>query len=172
MKHFILFLVLGQAWIAVRAQDGKIVYKDSSFIKTLLEQHNQFRSAVGSPPLQWSAALAEDARAWAAQLAKGNQGQHDPQVRAKREGENIWWGTAGAFTYEVMVGAWAGEKKDFVYGVFPDCRTRRSAVVGHYTQMVWKNTNAVGCALTSNGKTDFLVCRYSPPGNIEGQKPY
>lgn len=45
----------------------------------------------------------------------------------------------------------------------------------HYTAMVWKNTSEVGCGFVAGavpdelgrgGGTDFLVCRYSPSGNI------
>jgi hypothetical protein len=64
------------------------------------------------------------------------------------------------------------EKKLFREGVFPDCRVNRTAVVGHYTQIVWRNTQSVGCALVGNGRTDFLVCRYSPAGNFYGERPY
>ena len=45
-------------------------------------------------------------------------------------------------------------------------------VTGHYTQMVWKGTTEVGCATASGTELTYLVCRYSPPGNIVGQKPY
>lgn len=153
------------------SQGNQPLYKDPSFIDSVLQHHNAFRSAVHLSSLTWSASLASDALNWAKYLARIDKGQHDPNTRGK-EGENIWWGSAGAFTSGAMVDFWGTEQQDFVYGVFPDCRTSRSAVVGHYTQMVWKNTQAVGCALVSNGKTDYLVCRYSAPGNIMGEKPY
>jgi hypothetical protein len=155
----------------VYSQAGQTLYKDSAFIKTLLQQQNIYRSALSEPPLSWSADLALDAQTWATHLAQIDQGLHDAAVIGK-EGENIWWGTAGAYSYGDMVKFWCGEKKGFVYGVFPDCRVNRSVVVGHYTQIVWKNTLSVGCALVSNGNKDYLVCRYSPPGNIMGEKPY
>ena len=169
---FITVLAIILASSGAYSQAERAVFKDQEFISTVLKQHNDFRSAVGVPALQWSPDLAKDALDWAQQLAKSDKGQHDPRVRILKEGENIWWGTAGAFAYGDMVNFWGDEKKDFVYGVFPDCKTRRSAVVGHYTQMIWKGTTSVGCAVASNGKTDFMVCRYSPPGNIERQKPY
>lgn len=153
------------------SQNGQSSYKDSSFIRIVLAQHNEYRSALQLPPLVWSAQLASDAQAWAKNLARIDKGQHDSNVRG-REGENIWWGTAGAYSPTEMVDFWGNEKGKFIYGVFPECMTEPSAVVGHYTQMIWKNTQSVGCALVSNGKMDYLVCRYSLPGNIVGEKPY
>src|SRR5258708_32472054 len=152
-------------------QAGQPLYKDPAFIDSVLLHHNAFRSALHLAPLTWSADLASDAQVWATKLARMDKGQHDPAIGG-REGENIWWGSAGAFSSGDMVDFWGSEQQQFVYGVFPDCRTSRSAVVGHYTQLIWKNTQAVGCALVSNGKMDYLVCRYSAPGNIMGEKPY
>lgn len=163
---FLLSFILIQ--LGGRAQT---VYKDPAFITAVLEHHNTYRSALHLPPLTWSDALASDALAWAKHLAVIGKGEHD-QRAVGLEGENLWWGTAGAYAYGDMVDFWGGEKQDFLYGTFPDCKASRSAVVGHYTQMVWKNTRSVGCAVASNGKLDILVCRYSPPGNIIGQKPY
>jgi Cysteine-rich secretory protein family len=154
-----------------RCQGGRTVFKDSAFIFTILQQHNTYRSALQLPDLVWSPALAADALTWARHLAEIDKGQHDQDIVGK-EGENLWWGTADAFQFGDMVDAWGAEKKLFRYGAFPDCRVNRAAVVGHYTQIVWRNTQAVGCALVGNSKTDYLVCRYSPPGNFYGQKPY
>jgi hypothetical protein len=153
------------------AQGSPAHYKDPAFIDSVLLHHNAFRSALHLPSLVWSADLASDALVWATKLARIDKGQHDPNVRGK-EGENIWWGSTGAFSSGDMVDFWGSEREQFAYGVFPDCRTSSSAVVGHYTQIIWKNTQAVGCALVSNGKMDYLVCRYSAPGNIMGEKPY
>jgi Cysteine-rich secretory protein family len=156
---------------AVYSQVQKPMYKDTAFIAAILQQHNVYRSALHLPLLSWSPELASDAQAWAQNLARTDKGQHDLSIRG-REGENLWWGTAGAFGFGEMVGFWGNEKKDFVYGTYPDCKSSNSAVVGHYTQVIWRSTTSVGCALVGNGKNDYLVCRYSPPGNEMGQKPY
>lgn len=40
------------------------------------------------------------------------------------------------------------------------------------TLQVWRSTTQMGCAIQygcGNGNTQFLVCRYSPPGNVDGQ---
>lgn len=150
---------------------NKSLNQDADFISAVLKQHNAYRSALQLPALAWSPALAADALVWAKHLAAIDKGQHDMSVRGK-EGENLWWGTADSFSYADMVAMWGNEKNSFQYGVFPDVATSRSAMVGHYTQIVWKNTTSVGCALASNGTTDYLVCRYAPPGNVIGEKPY
>jgi hypothetical protein len=69
-----------------------------------------------------------------------------------------------------MVGGWGSEKRFFVRGAFPNnSRTGNWFDVGHYTQIVWPTTTRVGCAVASNGRNDYLVCRYSPAGNIDGR---
>ena len=153
------------------SQSAKVVYKDSGFISAILQTHNSYRSPLQEPSLVWSADLAKDALAWAQHLASINKGEHDMSIRG-REGENLWWGTANYFSFTDIVGAWGNEQRSFKYDVYPNCTTKRSEVVGHYTQIVWKNTQSVGCALAGNGQTDFLVCRYGPAGNIVGEKPY
>jgi uncharacterized protein YkwD len=172
MKLFFSFFLLMIAHAGAYSQGGKTISDDKEFITAILRQHNSLRSALHLPDLQWSSSLAKDALEWAQRLARDNKGHHDPRLIKLNEGENLWWGTADAFSYADMVSYWGNEQKDFVYGVFPDCQSSPSAVVGHYTQIVWKNTTSVGCAVASNGKTDFLVCRYSPAGNVEGEKPY
>lgn len=40
-------------------------------------------------------------------------------------------------------------------------------------QCMWRNTQRVGIATASNGKGAwYTVARYSPQGNIVGQRPY
>ncbi len=58
-------------------------------------------------------------------------------------------------------------------GAFPDVSSTGSwRDVGHFTQMIWRNTTKVGCAIASSHSDDILVCRYSPPGNREGETPF
>ncbi len=153
------------------SQSSKALFEDPAFVAAILQQHQTYRSELQLPALSWSPALAKDALALAQHLASIDKGEHDQSIRG-REGENLWWGTSDAFSFAQMVAMWGDEKKSFKYGVFPNCAINRSAVVGHYTQIVWKNTRSVGCALAGNGHNDFLVCRYSPPGNVVGEKPY
>ena len=72
-----------------------------------------------------------------------------------------------------MVGRWIEEKRDFKPGIFPaNSRTGRLEDVGHYTQLMWRSTERVGCAITQNADYDFLVCRYLEGGNVIGERPF
>jgi hypothetical protein len=137
----------------------------------LLAAHNDARKAVRVAPLVWSDALTSDARNWAERLARTGQFEHAPQPAGKgAQGENLWMGTAGAYTPEDMIKAWIDEKQYYRRGRFPKVSTTGAwADVGHYTQMIWYNTIRIGCAVARGGGDDFLVCRYDPPGNWIGQ---
>ena len=143
----------------------------NDFAKTILDAHNRERADVHVPPLVWDAGLAADAAVWAKHLADTGRFEHSSFEARKGEGENLWEGTRGGFALGEMVGAWIAEKSYFDGGAF---RTgiARGHVTGHYTQMIWRDTGAVGCAMASARDVDVLVCRYSPAGNVVGEAPY
>ena len=47
---------------------------------------------------------------------------------------------------------------------------------GHYTQVVWRDTQKVGCGASTCNIQGFdgiyWVCNYDPPGNLVGRRPY
>lgn len=74
----------------------------------------------------------------------------------------------------LAIDAWANEEKDYSYS-----KAKFTESTGHFTQLVWQNTTSVGCGLVQcnnpagNGvKGAYLVCEYSPRGNVQGQFGY
>jgi len=135
----------------------------------IVAEHNQLRSQAGVGPIVWDQALAAAADSYAAQLAATGRWGHSPQSARPGQGENLWMGTRGAFNTDQMIGAWASEGRAFRAGRFPSVsRTGRWEDVGHFTQMIWSQTTRVGCAVRSSRDYDYLVCRYSPAGNVMG----
>jgi len=137
---------------------------------TVLAAHNDARNRFGVAPLGWSEELAAGALAHAQYMARTGIFGHDQTPgRRKTAGENLWRGTRGVFSYEVMVGVMIDEARHFRPGAFPaNSRTGNWLDVAHYTQIVWPTTTEVGCALASSATTDYFVCRYAPTGNKEG----
>jgi hypothetical protein len=139
----------------------------------LLAAHNRERLATGVPALAWDEALAADAQVWAAHLARTGRFEHSPADSADPnvQGENLWAGTPGAWSPEEMVGYWIAEKRDYKPGIFPAVsKSGDLDQVGHYTQVVWRTTARVGCAMARSAREDILVCRYSEGGNVIGEQ--
>ncbi|MBA3676276.1 MAG: hypothetical protein H0W74_02590 [Sphingosinicella sp.] len=135
----------------------------------LLALHNRERAAVGAAPLVWDPKLAAAAASYGPSLAAIERLEHSAPASRPEQGENLWMGTKGAYSIEAMAGSWAAERSLFRAGIFPDiARTGNWAAVGHYTQMIWPGTTAVGCALHKSGRWDYLICRYAPAGNVRG----
>ena len=148
---------------------GAAMNDASSMPARILAAQNALRQQAGVQPLVWDPALGQAAANYAFQLAATNTFQHSDRHARPGIGENLWMGSHGVFSYETMVGGWGLEKRFFVRGTFPNnSRTGNWYDVGHYTQIVWPTTTRVGCAVASNARNDYLVCRYSPAGNIDG----
>jgi pathogenesis-related protein 1 len=183
-KNVSITLIMASAIAAILIVPSAVLQRShaqSDLANTVLAVHNRERAAVGSPELKWSDSLAADAKSWAEHLVTLNQGkpldERSNLVHATGtgQGENLAqraaWGSGPTSppSTESLLQGWVNEKP---YGGSFD----------HYTQMVWKTTKEVGCGTASlsgsaaggsmTGQSVFLVCRYSPPGNIAGEKPY
>ena len=142
----------------------------SEFPARILAAHNVERAALGLPLLVWDNDLGNAAATYAAQMATTGIFQHSDRSTRRGIGENLWYGTHGAYSVEQMVSGWASEKQMFAPGIFPNVsRTGNWMDVAHYTQMIWPSTQRIGCALASTRSMDYLVCRYSPNGNIDNK---
>ena len=145
----------------------------ANFEMRVLAAHNRERLALGVGPLRWDPALAIDARRWANHLSASGRFEHAPEDPREPAGENLWAGTRGYYALEAMVDGWVREKRFFRPGTFPNnSTTGRIADVGHYTQLVWRDTHQVGCAMARGTREDVLVCRYSDAGNYFGERPF
>ncbi len=143
---------------------------EGSFAERLLEAHNDERARVGVPALQWDPRLAAEARQWAGELARRQTMAHAEPAARRGAGENLWRGTERYYSAEEMIETFIDEKRHFTRGTFPDVSTTGQwRDVGHYTQLIWRDTQKVGCAVAAGGGQDWLVCRYWPAGNTMGR---
>ncbi len=139
----------------------------------LLESHNVERVRLGLPPLAWSSRLAGEAADYAAELAARGELRHSTAAGRSGHGENLWMGTSGAWDAAGMIDMFLEERRYFRAAPFPDVSlTGNWLDVGHYSQIVWRETREVGCATKTSRGMDILVCRYFPAGNVTGEAPF
>ena len=154
-----------------RAPAHPVAQDFSRFEERILAAHNRERAAVGAPPLVWDPALAAAAKAYGPTLSTLGKLRHSDYSTRRGQGENLFMGTRGAYSLDEMTADWVAEKTLFRPGIFPKVsRSGHGEDVGHYTQMIWPMTRRVGCAIYSDVKWDFFICRYSPPGNVVGHR--
>ncbi|KAL6012832.1 hypothetical protein ACLOJK_003321 [Asimina triloba] len=148
--------------LALLAQQSTAQNSPQDFLRA----HNAVRAKVGVGPMSW------DNRVAAYALSYARQRMGDCRLVHSRGpyGENLFWGSGREFTAADAVNSWAAERQYYDY------RTNtcaRGKVCGHYTQVVWRNSVRLGCArVKCNNGAIFIICNYSPPGNVAGQRPY
>lgn len=135
-----------------------------------VDPHNAARADVGVGPVSWDDAVAEYSQGYAEQRRGDCQLVHS----GGPYGENIFWGSAGAdWSAADAVASWVSEKLYYDHGS-NTCSAPEGQSCGHYTQVVWRDSTAIGCArvVCDNNGGVFIVCSYNPPGNFVGQSPY
>ncbi len=165
------FLALAVAAAPPQASTRLPVVSLDPVSRLLLDAHNRERALVGARPLQWDPYLARAAISYGPTLAALGRLQHSPRASRPGQRENLWRGTVRAFHPLQMVGNWAAERRFFRPGIFPAVSTTGNWMhVSHYTQMIWPTTTRVGCGVYRSRQWDYLICRYSPPGNADGKR--
>jgi hypothetical protein len=141
-----------------------ILFSGSSHALTPVQQealttHNKLRSKHSAPAMRWDNTLARYAEQYAARCHfRHSHGGY---------GENL---AAGFPSAKAAIQAWYDEHESYDYK-----RGRFSRTTGHFTQLVWKASIKLGCAVAEcngrNGtKGKYLVCEYGPAGNMLGTK--
>ncbi|XP_065451120.1 peptidase inhibitor 16 [Chrysemys picta bellii] len=143
--------------------------------RLIVAMHNHYRSQV-SPraadmlKMSWAPDLEAFAKAYAAKCIWGHNKERG------RRGENLF-AISDEMDVEVALEQWYNEH---VHYNLTTSKCTVGQMCGHYTQVVWANSERVGCGMqfckTLHGVEEpdlyLLVCNYDPPGNVRGRKPY
>jgi len=123
--------------------------------KALLDIHNEERALVCLSKLTWDSEIANIAKSYSSQCRMAHSGNG--------YGENLFGGSLPFATIRRAIYSWTDEKFIWMCGQCCDGAT------GHYTQIVWEDTEKIGCGASIcefNGvQMLWVVCNYSPSGN-------
>ena len=153
--------------------------RDSAALpREAVDAHNRERHKHGVGDLSWDPKLATFADKWAHHLCRAGRRPPPLQHRPPTDGgpgENLWEAvTTEATRYSISdaVKSWAGEQK-YYNERSGQCQ---GGECGHYTQLVWRSTQQVGCGVATCPAGAFTatiwVCNYAPAGNFVGERPY
>ncbi|XP_022916173.1 salivary antigen-5-like isoform X2 [Onthophagus taurus] len=157
--------------------------------EAIVNGHNEYRKLIakgkvlGQPrginlkKMQWDQHLADEADKIAKLATFAHKKVFDE--RWLYVGQNLHMHSSSknstGTNWERCLASWFVEHKQYNYG--PIILRDKT---GHYTQMVWANTEYVGCGFCffkNDSKTSMpfhklYVCNYGPAGNFIGQVPY
>ncbi|KAK0041440.1 GLIPR1-like protein 1 isoform X1 [Biomphalaria pfeifferi] len=149
----------------------------------MVRAHNEARAKEGAADMlamHWDDAIRNSAQAHAdkcdfthsTQSQRSNIGGHEVV------GENLYFSTGETIPKHAL-DAWYDEKKDYD---FPTKTCGPNAFCGHYTQVVWAKSYALGCgekfcttltgASIPYSNANYIVCQYGPAGNVVGKPMY
>jgi hypothetical protein len=144
---------------------------------------------AGGPlnPFIWSPGAATIAQTYAATCPglnhNANRGPFGENIYI--QGATCFAGGTNCTTPVVVTGTdaaqdWASEVSNYTYST-NSCAAGQDC--GHYTQVVWRSTTAVGCGVAqcpATANSPFTpaipyaieICDFAPPGNLNGSSPY
>uniref|UniRef100_A0A8I7BHM1 SCP domain-containing protein n=2 Tax=Hordeum vulgare subsp. vulgare TaxID=112509 RepID=A0A8I7BHM1_HORVV len=162
----LLAVALGNAALVAVVDAGYPRGGGGDYRAQFLFQQNAARAAMGLPALRWDERVAAYARSYAESRRGDCALVHSPGPY----GENLFWGSGTGWAPAQAVGAWLAERPRYDYW----SNRCTGGMCGHYTQIVWRGTARVGCAMVDcyNGRGTFITCNYDPPGNYVGMRPY
>ncbi|RKG74476.1 CAP family protein [Corallococcus terminator] len=146
---------------------------DTAFTNAVVTLHNSYRAKHSAPALTVDASIVAYAKTRAKTVSTFEGLSEGHRGLDHKYGENLYWagsstdGESSTRLANAAVSAWYGEiaKYSFKNGRF-------SADTGHFTQLVWKGTTKIGCAIArgkgSKWYETYVVCNYRAPGNMMG----
>jgi hypothetical protein len=154
-------------------------------INAFVDAHNAARSgpldpppSPAQPPVSWDGILADAVYNYAIRC-QGSNGllSHNANRSADYQalggsgyvGENIYGSSGNNVTPAGAVMLWMSEADDYDYA------SGNIGSAGHYTQIVWRASVRIGCAIVDCPALTYhntVICDYAPGGNISGQRPY
>ena len=145
----------------------------SSFYTSLVNKHNTLRKKHSAQNLSKLAAIATLAQKTANSCkSQGKLVHSGTSYNGQWMGQNLFLMGGAAPTADDVANDWYSENQNYDYSTGK--AKKANAVIGHFTQMVWKATKQIGCAVAigpwgNYNPSYYVCCNYFPGGNVSGQ---
>lgn len=123
---------------------------------------NVYRALHNVPNMTYSKKVEDISQTWASFLANNDILVHSSSTY----GENLAMiGKNHPSPCNVAVDRWYKENQFYDYS-----QNKFDLNTGHFSQLVWKNTNEIGVGIAASPKTGivYVAMLYNPPGNVYG----
>ena len=144
----------------------------TKFYNDLVSLHNTLRTKHRVGKLTKLQAIATMAQKTATNCAKIKTLQHSQdKYNNQPVGQNLYVKTNAPSANDVMQGWYYKEEPNYNYSTG---KSKNGGVIGHFTQVVWKSTTQIGCAVATGTylayqNSYYVCCNYFPAGNYIGQ---
>ena len=145
----------------------------STFYTNLVNRHNELRKKHNAGALTKLADIATLAQETADKCKSAGGLQHSGNsYNGQWMGQNLYVMGGATPTGAQVADSWYSENKDYNYDT-GKAKTN-GAVIGHFTQLVWKASKQIGCAVaigswSGYNPSYYVCCNYFPGGNVLGQ---
>jgi uncharacterized protein YkwD len=140
------------------------------FQEEILKKMNELRARHGVLPLKLNPALNQYAEERANAVSEKGGLRAGHAGLKPGYGENLYWSWSTGtvmFSGTAAAESWYAEQKDY------KADEKNTPSAERFTQMIWKGTTEVGCARLGKPESTYfstyIVCVFSPPGNVAGQ---
>ena len=169
-KILILLLI---AFISSKNLRNLATFDFETFYNQLIMKHNTLRAKHSSGPLKRLDDIAELAEVTIDGCIAAKTLVHSgTSYNGKWMGQNLYVSTGAPTADSVLQGWYTEEEVNYDYSTG---KSKNGGVVGHFTQVVWKGSEQIGCAVKQGAwrnyaNSYYVCCNYFPGGNIVGSE--
>ena len=169
MNKFVLTLLI--AIVSCNNLRNLASFNFDTFYTALVNRHNTLRKKHSAGKLTKLAAIAKLAQTTVNNCkSKGTLIHSGTSYNGQWMGQNLYV-SGGVPSGADVANSWYSENVNYNYNTG---KTKNNGVIGHFTQLVWKSSKNIGCAVAvgtwSGYKNSYYVgCNYFPGGNVFGE---
>ena len=128
----------------------------------MLTQHNYYRALHQVDDLVRLSGIENIAQNYSQYLVSiGTMVHSSNYYQGSKLGENLYWGPKKNGIGKSAVDLWYNEVSEYDFN-----NPGYKSGIGHFTQVVWKNSKKLGCGIgCGSNNYCYVVCNYNPAGN-------